>query len=181
LPLRVAITHEIYWQSLDLPKDLELTHRCQLELLLLVAQRMIRRLLSPFPACVLALLVLVASPASADNIINFDTCFPGTWVCNPLVGGALSFALDSGAVKARVFGTYRGDNAFGFNISGPTEGLTISIVTAGYSLGGNDQIIGPLGSFEYVLDGPPPVSTNCDDALPFRFQLDQERWVLLAI
>ena len=120
------------------------------------------------PALLFALATMVPSAASADSIINFDTCIAGTTTC-PLAfaqRAKMDFAVfGNGSVVAVVHGTYRGDNAFGFNIAGPTDGLRIEISdtffldpwidSTNYSLDGNAQTIGPLGSFEFVLDGPP--------------------------
>lgn len=127
-------------------------------------------------AVVLALTLFFPALARADSMIVFDTCIPGSWHCDPLVGGAMTFRLDNGAVDVRVLGTYRGDNAFGFNIAGPTDGLAITVTTgfASYSLGGTDQTIGPLGSFEFVFDGPPPVSINATQPFAFDFRLTRD-------
>jgi hypothetical protein len=128
------------------------------------------------PTLIFALALLPAASASADSIIRFETCFEGTWHCDPRVGGAMTFTLDDGAVNARVLGTYRGDNAFGFNLVGPTDGLAISILTetGSYSFGGTDQTIGPLGSFEFVFDGPPPVSSGATTPFAFNFRITRD-------
>jgi hypothetical protein len=119
-------------------------------------------------AFVFALAMFIPTGAHASTMITFDTCFDGTLSCadrQPGITGRIDFGiLNDGTLSMWVQGVYPGDNAFGFNLAGPTDGLTVSIWTGATCFPGcpedvyfldTDQIIGPLGSFEFVLDGLP--------------------------
>ena len=134
------------------------------------------------PALFFALAVLVPTAVRADSIINFDTCIGGTTTCDsPFFGSQpqMQFAvLSDGTVFAEVRGGYRGDNAFGFNLAGPTDGLTIQVLNPlsleTYSVDGTSQDIGPLGTFEFVIDGPPlkPQGNNFPELFILRLTRD---------
>src|SRR5688500_15932675 len=117
------------------------------------------RLTRLLPLAAGVVLAFVATAASAATIIRLDTCAAGTRECFPpgVAGHSMIFTIVDGAVHLELPGSYRGDNAIGFNIAGPTDGFAISILTRGSALGGTDQEIGPFGSFEFLIDGPSAV------------------------
>lgn len=110
----------------------------------------------------LAVSPLLAAPASAAVIV-FDECAPAA-TCGNSSGYAVidldargdGTGLPGGPVNVQVnFGQLFGPGAFGFNIAGSQAGLTISNLTPGFSFGGTNESIGPFGTFEYIIDGPP--------------------------
>jgi hypothetical protein len=101
--------------------------------------------------------VVSPTPASADTLDSLD---PDTFLhLNHCVGPCIvetviDFQLRGTAIDVTAWGRVFGENALGFNIAGSEDGLTISNLSPGYTVGGRNEAIGPYGSFEYVLDGP---------------------------
>jgi hypothetical protein len=116
----------------------------------------IRRL----PAVVVFAVALGAPTiARADSIVIFMTdCFPPTSCPGDFTGPAHAWFVDvaGGSANVRVSGdgNFSAFQAAGFNLAGPTDGLTIDIHTPGFTFGGSNEPIGPFGGFEYVFDGP---------------------------
>jgi hypothetical protein len=121
---------------------------------------------------VVALAVCAAAPANAAMLVSMDTCVADTVSCNPAAGNDVLVTVDGGIAHVTVFSRAFGDNAFGFNLAGPSDGLGISILTPSFSLNGNNEPIGPFGSFEYVFDGPPFVSRVSPPFLGFMLTRD---------
>lgn len=97
--------------------------------------------------------------ARADSIVVFMTdCFPTTSCPGTFTGPANAWFVDvaGGSANVRVSGDGNlfGFNAAGFNVFGPTDGLTIDIHTPGYAFGGTNEPIGPFGGFEFIFDAP---------------------------
>jgi hypothetical protein len=118
----------------------------------------------------LALTLAFAIPASAGAIVIFTACDGTAAACSS--DGAPWFQVN---LDARHDGTNMpggdaridfinniiyGDNAFGFNIAGSHDGLRLFDFSPGYSVGGTDESIGPWGTFQYLIDGPPPRSSS---------------------
>jgi hypothetical protein len=114
--------------------------------------------------------VSMATPASGATLVAFDRCtsvsaitVPGVDAVSTVSAAACStftpsmtISLNSGALDvdfnnpSRAFGFEVG--AFGFNVVGSREGLTISNLPAGYQPGDID-VTGTFGTFEYFISG----------------------------
>lgn len=103
----------------------------------------------------LAAVVILAlnAPAAAATLIFVD-CDPAG-PCSTF-GPSLSFEVHDGVVDVRsIFSNdHSGNHALGFNILGSEAGLTISNLTTGFVVGGNNESIGPFGNFEYLISVP---------------------------
>jgi hypothetical protein len=119
-------------------------------------------------------LLFIASSAKAETLVffslPFEHCVPDTGGCSGNLGNTVLFLNADHSARVVVTPQIVGDSAFGFNLSGPTDGLTITIEgTAPFTLGGVNETIGPFGSFDYVFDGPP---TGPSLALVFTLRRD---------
>lgn len=103
-------------------------------------------------AIIVALATLVPSNAAADTII-FDTCEPAS-ECLGTQFRMSTFRLD-GQVRVQITANPRayGEGALGFNLV-DIPGVTIEGLSPGFTLASSGSI-GPFGTFDYVIDGPP--------------------------
>jgi len=124
-------------------------------------------------AALVALTLGTSAPANANPVITFNLCnTPG--LCNAV---SMTATLDNGAVDISVkglpnfgiFGDSGNDRAFGFNMKDPA-GITISGLTAGFSLGGTDKRFGPYGLFDFAINGP---HTGSGAILPLAFTVSR--------
>jgi hypothetical protein len=97
-----------------------------------------------------------AAPASADTII-FDMCEPASH-CSGTQFRLNTFRLD-GQVRVQITANPRayGPGALGFNLL-DIPGITIENLSPGFTLAPSGSI-GPFGTFDYVIDGPPQRSS----------------------
>ena len=112
---------------------------------------------------VFAMTAGVATPAFASAIVYFDACAPagcsnGTWMTITPDARHDGTGMWGGDVKVVVqTPSIYGNNALGFNVAG--SGVTISNLSTGsYSLGGSNESIDPFGTFEFLIDGPAPLT-----------------------
>jgi hypothetical protein len=110
---------------------------------------------------VLLLAVVVAArPAAAASIVVFDECPQQATLCNQLTVTATlnGSAIDVHAEAPAGFGLFGAgsrNRAFGFNVSGSQDGVTISNLTPGFTFfGQNTEVGGDFGVFEYLINGP---------------------------
>ena len=104
-----------------------------------------------------AAFVFTATPAAAATLV-FDSC-DVTSLCNHL---SITTTLNDGVIDVSVtadgdyglFGDSGANRAFGFNVVGSEEGLSIFDLTEGFTFGGTDGRINGYGFFEYLIDGP---------------------------
>jgi hypothetical protein len=118
----------------------------------------------------------LTSPAWAAAIVHFDTCAPAQSSCGQRIFLVPDAAHDDTGqwggdvvIKFSPGGLY-GPTALGFNISG-SGAVTISNVSTGFTVGAPEQMIGPFGSFEFTINGPPALGNNSG---VLRFTLSRE-------
>lgn len=124
---------------------------------------------TPLSLSLVLAIFAAAAPASASTMVSFDTCSTPS-LCNEL---SLTATLNGSAIDVAitapgygVFGDSGNNRAFGFNVSGATDGLTVSNLTSGFTFGGENQQINGFGFFEYFIDGP---HTGAEAFLPLEF------------
>lgn len=107
----------------------------------------------------LLLAVLAVPVPSAAATIVFDDCTVAG-LCDQLT---MTTTLSGTAIDVHVsapsgyglFGASVNNRAFGFNVSGSQNGVTISNLTPGFEFfGENKNVGGPYGFFEYTINGP---------------------------
>ena len=115
-------------------------------------------------AITMALLLVGAGAAHADQLT-----FDGITVTTLLASDAILVDVTNApGSDYGLFGDSGANRAFGFNIIGPDDLVTISDLTPGFSYVGAGDLGGGLGDFEFVIDGPH--SPN-DAVLPLHFRL----------
>lgn len=125
------------------------------------------------PVVVLASLLSSPLMARAETVVMFaDMPFCVTVTASSCTPSGVTMDWIDGVVN--VYGTQlqMGPAAFGFNISGSEVGLTVSNLSPGYSFGGNNEVIGPYGVFEYVIDGPASIPDFTSPELRFTISRD---------
>jgi hypothetical protein len=123
----------------------------------------------------LSAMIFVPTPASAATII-FDACTSAS-LCNEL---SMTTTLTGGVIDVTVsaegdyglFGQNGNNRAFGFNVVGSTDGLSIFDVTDGFTavIAPDGQQISSFGDFEVFFDGPKSAS---DGILPLEFSVSR--------
>ena len=123
----------------------------------------------------LSAIIGVATPASAATIV-FDACTSAS-LCNELT---MTTTLTGGVIDVTVsadgdyglFGASGNNRAFGFNVVGSTDGLSVFDVTTGFTavISPTGQQISGYGDFEVYFNGP----TSANGALlPLEFSVSR--------
>src|SRR5437870_8473238 len=110
--------------------------------------------------CLVLLLVVLRAPGARADSFSLNRC-DATLCSGGVTGpfGTVTTSLSAGVITVSVsmnigYGLFGSTGAFGFDVVDPDAGVTISNVSAGFSVGGTHQAMGGFATFEYLINGP---------------------------
>ena len=126
-----------------------------------------------------AFAALFTAPASAGALVMFERC---SIDCVSTFGMRINLdarndgtGLPGGPVEVEFMSPILyGQNALEFNIAGSHAGLTISNLTPGFTVGGTNEAIGPFGTFEFLINGPPTWAEGGPCCRPLSFTISRD-------